>query len=81
MRQAGALLSTALVHVELAERVLEGWTATEALPAIVMRADDRAEAAAAMARDLLHNLHTGEVHCHRLRNFEACSEACTTSHL
>lgn len=53
------MLSTALTHVELAERVLDGWTATEALPAIVGRADDRAEAAAAVARELLHTLHRG----------------------
>jgi hypothetical protein len=59
VQQAVSLLNTALMHVELAERVLSGWEATEALPLIITRADDRAEAAAAVARDLLHSLHTG----------------------
>lgn len=59
VQQALSLLNTALMHVELAERVLNGWEATETLPLIIARADDRAEAAAAVARDLLHTLHTG----------------------
>jgi hypothetical protein len=61
VQQALSLLNTALMHVELAERVLNGWEATETLPLIIARADDRAEAAAAVARDLLHTLHTGVV--------------------
>ena len=59
VQQAIGLLETALLHVELAERVLSGWEATETLPLIISRADERAEAAAAVARDLLHSLHIG----------------------
>lgn len=59
MRQAGAMLSSALTHVNLAQRVLEGWVATKRLPPVIADADDRAEAAAQLARDLLLRLQSG----------------------